>query len=120
MAGDNNIGQNGRRPWRDVVQSSIGRIERLKRNVLEISFEKRNNFDDVEEGVLANFFKNIGIRKEHVEGVQLVPVKIPQRKYTFVHRRTRRRRMPRGERQSRILRRRKKLRRRSSKSKISR
>ena len=61
--------------WRDIVQANLGRTERLKRNVLDISLEKRTIFDAVGDFEISGLFTQLGIRKEHVEGVQSVPPK---------------------------------------------
>ena len=79
MAGDNNIAQEPRRQWRDVVQASVGRNDRLKRNVLEIALEKESYNDEVDEEVLLQFFRYLGIKKEYVEGVQSLPPKSPRK-----------------------------------------
>ena len=84
MAEDNVINHEGRRQYRDIVKANVGRIERLKRNVLEISLEKQNYFDRVEHDVIQTFLCKIGIRKEQVEGVQIIPPKAPRKVFVWL------------------------------------
>ena len=51
---------------------------------MEISLEKSSIFDGVGDDILLNFFKQIGIRKEQVEGVQLVPPKTPKKVFVWI------------------------------------
>ena len=60
----------GQRKWVNLVQTSIGRIERLKRNVLEISLEKSTFSYGVHDETMMKFLKQIGMKKEQVEGVK--------------------------------------------------
>ena len=75
--------QKPRQQWRDVVQSNIGITERLKRNVLEIQLDKEENSDDVEEKNIVTLFEKLGIKKETVEGVQLVPQRSPRKIFVW-------------------------------------
>ena len=77
MAEDNDISR--RRTYTDIVQASIGRTDRLKRNVLEISLEKETKFDEVNDEMISRFLRNIGVRREYVEGIQFVPPKSPKK-----------------------------------------
>ena len=70
--------------WRDVVKSSLGIDERLKRNVLEIHLEKEEINDVVEEDALAKFFLKIGVKQDQVEGVQLIPPKSPRKVFLWL------------------------------------
>ena len=84
MAEDNQIGERDKRPWIDVLKLNIGRVERLKRNILEIVLEKETIFDVVEEQVLADLFKQMGIKRETVEGIQLVPPRTPKKVFVWI------------------------------------
>ena len=84
MAEDNDIARQRGRQYRDVVQTSIGRSERLKRNVLEIQLEKESSHDEVEEQAVANLLQQVGVRRDDVEGVQFSPPKAPRKVFVWL------------------------------------
>ena len=65
-------GQRGKM-WRDIVQSSLSINDRLKKNMLEISLDKEQVNDVIQEEAIAKLFQNLGIRNEQIEGVQIIP-----------------------------------------------
>ena len=74
------------RRWRDVVQSSLGVCQRLKRNVLQINLDKEEIGEVVDEDAIAKLFAKIGIKKQQVEGVQFVPPKSPRNLFVWFDR----------------------------------
>ena len=57
--------------------------ERLKRNVLEICLDKEEISENVEDEAIVKLFQKFGIRKEQVEGVQLVPPRSPRKIFVW-------------------------------------
>ena len=58
--------------YSDRVKVTIARSERLKRNVLEINLESEAEAEKIDKDVMAKLFQTMGLRKEELEGYQLI------------------------------------------------